>query len=100
MAEGLGLSGSKSQLSITGPMLVSATTVSSYAERRIARVSVLVAGSTPGSVNDCILAASVAANNQVYVIPNVVGVYWVDFPCLTGIFVTPGAGQTVAVSYD
>lgn len=100
MSEGLGYLGAKSYLNITAQTLVSSTTVSSYAERRITRVQVLVAGSTVGSVNDASTIAGAAAANQVFVIPNVVGSYQVDFPCLNGIVVTPGTGQTVAVSYD
>ena len=50
------------------------------------------AGTTP--------ATNTANINQVFVIPNSTGTYWVDFPCLAGIVVTPGTGQTVCVSYD
>lgn len=37
--------------------------------------------------------------NQIFVIPNIVGVNLIDWPCLAGIVVTPGTGQTIAVSY-
>ena len=101
MSEGLGLSGSKSTLNISGtPQLVSNTTTSSYSERRIARVNVLVAGTAPGSVNDAATVALAALANQVFVVPNVAGTYYLDFPMLSGIVITPGTGQTVAVSYD
>lgn len=100
MSESLGYLGAKSLLNITSPQQVSTTTANSYSARRIARVQVLVAGSTPGSVNDASAIGSASAANQVFVIPNVVGAYSVDFPCLSGIVVTPGTGQTVAVSYD
>jgi hypothetical protein len=100
MSEGLGISGAKSMLNIAAATLVTSATVSSYSQRRLARVSVLVAGSTAGSVNDALSIATAAAANQVFVIPNTVGVYAIDFPILSGIVVTPGTGQTVAVSYD
>ena len=67
---------------------------------RVVRVNVLVAGSTAGSINDSLTPAGANATNQVFVIPNTVGSYLVDFPILAGITITPGAGQTVAVSYD
>lgn len=67
---------------------------------RLIRVNVIVAGTAPGSVNDAATVAGAAAANQVFVIPNTVGSYLVDFPMLNGIVVNPGTGQTVAVSYD
>ena len=100
MSEGLGLSGTKSLLNITTPTLVSSINTASYAARRIGRVQVLVAGTVAGSVNDAATVASAAAANQVFIIPNVVGTYLIDFPCLAGIVVTPGTGQTLAASYD
>ena len=100
MSEGIGLSGTKSLLNVTAPTLVSATTGSSYALRRIGRVHVLVAGTTVGSVNDAANIALASAVNQVFSIPNTVGVFLIDFPMTTGIVVTPGTGQTLAVSYD
>lgn len=100
MSEGLGLTGTKSALNLTAATLVSSVNSSSYAARRIGHVHVLVAGTAPGSVNDAASIAGAGATNQVFVIPNALGVYTVDFPCLAGIVVTPGTGQTVAVSYD
>ena len=100
MSEGLGLSGTKSLLNVTAPTLVSATTGSSYAARRIGRVHVLVAGTIAGSVNDAASVALASAANQVFVVPNSVGSYLIDFPMVAGIVVTPGTGQTLAVSYD
>ena len=67
---------------------------------RIARVSVLAAGTGVGSVNNCSTTAAVSATNSVFVIPMVVGVYLVDMPCSVGVTVVPGAGQSLAVSYS
>jgi len=97
MSEGLGPVGSKSALAITTPQLLDTTGVSSYSARRISHVHVLVAGSAPGSVNDSQTIAGASASNQVASIPNVAGIYIIDFPCINGIVVTPG---TVSVSYD
>lgn len=92
--------GSKTVLNITVATVVDATTTASYATRRINRVNVVVAGSAPGSVNDAATVAAVSSPaNQVFVIPNVAGTYWLDTPCINGIVVTPGTGQTVAVIY-
>lgn len=67
---------------------------------RIVRVQVLVAGSAAGAVYDGNSTSGNTVANQVGVIPNAVGTYLIDMPCLKGIVVVPGTGQTVAVSYD
>ena len=100
MSEGLGPVGTKSALNISAATVLDDTTVSSYAARRVSHVHVLTAGSTAGSVNDCLTVAAAAAANQVFVIPNTVGAYLVDFPMLQGIVIVPGTGQVVSVSYD
>ncbi len=67
---------------------------------RLVRVQVLVAGSAAGAAYDGNSTAGNTAANQLAVIPNVVGNYLIDMPCLAGIVIIPGTGQTVAVSYD
>lgn len=67
---------------------------------RLARVAVLVAGSAAGAAYDGVSTSGNTAANQVAAWPNTVGSYVVDMPCLKGIVIIPGAGQTVAVSYD
>lgn len=65
-------------------------------------VNVLVAGSTTGAVYDAATAATAslsATANLVALIPPAVGPIVLNFPCLTGIVVQPGAGQTLSVSY-
>ncbi len=54
------------------------------------------AAGTGGSVP----STNTANVNHVAAWPNTVGSYLVDMPCLNGILIVPGAGQTVAVSYD
>lgn len=66
---------------------------------RAARVSVIVAGSAVGSVNDVATTGAAAVTNQIFVIPNTVGVYTLDWPCNSGLVVTPGTGQTLVISY-
>lgn len=66
---------------------------------RAARVSVIVAGSAAGGVFDAATTGAAATANQIFVIPNTVGIYTLDWPVNNGLVVTPGTGQTVAVSY-
>jgi hypothetical protein len=80
-------------LNITAPDLVKGS------PGRFMRVSVVVAGSAVGALYDTNTTGGVAAANQFGAIPNAVGVYEFDWPCLTGIVVVPGTGQTVAVEF-
>lgn len=85
--------GGKSKLNLTAATVIKATpgTVLAFA--------VEVAGSGTGTINDCATVGAVAAANQVCVLPETVGVTVMGWPCTTGIVVTPGTGQTIAVSY-
>lgn len=67
----------------------------------VVRMSVVVGGAGGGGgVFDCASTAATAATaNQVAAIPTAPGVYEFGFPCLVGITVVPGTGQTVSVSY-
>lgn len=67
---------------------------------RCQRVQVLVAGTTAGGVFDSATVAGAVAAVQMASIPNTVGSYLVDMPFFAGLTVVPGAGQTLAVSYD
>lgn len=70
------------------------------ANARLVRVNVVVAGTAPGSVNDTATAGGANAANVLTAIPNVLGPFLVDAPVISGILVTPGAGQVVTVTYD
>jgi hypothetical protein len=85
--------GSTNKLNITAATVVKATA------GRACTVIVNVAGAA-GTLSDCATTGAVAATNLVFAIPATVGVYKMDFPCLTGIVVTPGAAQVVSVSFD
>ncbi|OYV61585.1 MAG: hypothetical protein B7Z69_00540 [Actinobacteria bacterium 21-73-9] len=78
---------------------VTTATVIKASSGRVCNVNVIVAGSTAGTVNDVATTGGAAAANQVATIPDAVGNYSIQMPCLTGIVVVPGTGQTVAVSY-
>ena len=89
-----GISGTGSKLNITAATAVKA------GPGRLIRVSVLVAGSGTGTVNDCATTGAAATANEVFVIPETVGVYTLEWPHLVGIVIVPGTGQTIAVSYS
>jgi hypothetical protein len=80
-------------LNITSPKLVK------NAGGTVLVVSVIFPGSGPGMINDCAGIGAAAAENQVAVIPPVAGVYQINFVCTTGIVVTPGPGQQLAVNF-
>jgi hypothetical protein len=87
------IDGDSSKLDITAQTLVKG------APGRIMRVSVVVAGTAAGTVNDAATTGAASASNAVATIPNAIGVTALNFPCFNGIVVTPGAGQTLSVSY-
>ena len=66
----------------------------------IVRVSVVATSSTAGSIHDAASVAAAASANEVAVIPATVGTYAIEFPAASGIAVKPGAGQTIAISYN
>jgi hypothetical protein len=78
---------------------VSAATVIKAAPGRICKVNVTTAGSTNGTISDVLTTGAVAAANLVISIPDTVGSYDVDFPCLVGIVFTPGTGMVASISY-
>lgn len=65
---------------------------------RICNVIVTTAGTTTGAVYDSTSITS--PTNQVYTIPNTVGIYTVNFPINYGIVITPGSGQIVSISHS
>jgi len=85
--------GQKTFFNITAATLVKA------GAGRVAKVSVVVAGSGAGSINDAATIGTAAAANEIAVIPATVGIINIDFPVSNGIVLTPGTGQTLAISY-
>lgn len=84
--------GAKNAAGITAAVLVKS------GQGRIARVSVIVAGSADGMIYDASVATATAA--PIFVIPQTLGVFEVNFPLSFGLVVAPGTGQTVSVSYS
>jgi len=79
-----------------GP-ITSATVVKNSAGR-ICEISIISAGTTTGYVYDG--ATTAATTTPLIPLPNVIGVYRVQFPCAVGIMIVPGVGQTVSGSYS
>lgn len=79
---------------------VTVPTVIKAAAGRLVSVSVVVAGTADGTVNDCATTGAAAAANQFGALPAFVGVNTFNWPCGTGIVVVPGTGQTLAVSWS
>lgn len=88
------LAGRLSTLNITAATVVKAT------PGRVFKVSVIVAGSTAGTINDCATVAAAAATNQIGTAPNTVGTTDFNWPMGTGIVVVPGTGQTLALTWE
>ena len=79
---------------------LTAATVVKASPGRCITVSVIVAGTATGTANDVTNTAGVAVANQFGTIPNTVGVYNFEWPCLSGIVIVPGTGQTVSVAFN
>jgi hypothetical protein len=81
-------------LNITSPKVLK------NAPGTVLTATVVHPGSGPGIICDCATTGVAAAENQVASVPAAVGTYQIDFPCLVGIVVVPGPGQTLAVSFE
>lgn len=72
----------------------------------VAKVAVLVAGTTLGSVNDVATVGAVAVGNQLAAIPigTTIGpggaVIELEMPFFLGLVVTPGTNGVLSVSYS
>lgn len=86
-------SGSGSTMNIT------AATVVKAGPGRLVRLNVIAAGAAAGAIYDAASTSGNTAANQTFAIPNAIGTYYLDWPHLTGIVITPGSGQTISVSY-
>lgn len=78
---------------------ITAATVVKASRGQLYQISVLVAGSAVGGAYDLAVTSGAGIANQLFVIPNTVGIYKINMPANTGILIVPGTGQTVAVSY-
>jgi hypothetical protein len=91
---------SKSYLAVNGQQGypgISTPTTASKAAGRLAQVSVVTAGSTPGTIYD---SNSAGTTKPIYAVPNTIGSFFINIPVLYGIYVVPGTGQVIAISYS
>ena len=79
---------------------VSATTYFATTIGWVAKVSVIVAGSTTGIIYDANSVGTAVTGFRLAIIPNTVGIYTINMPVNKGIVITPGSGMIVAVSYS
>lgn len=94
-------SASQAYLQVNGAQnLTGITTLTavSTAAGRFAVVSVIVAGSTTGTVYDS--NSTTILTRPLFTIPNTLGVFFVNMPTTLGLVVSPGTGMTVSVSYS
>lgn len=78
--------------------ITSATVVKTVPGMLVA-FSVVVAGAA-GTINDTTTTGGAAASNVMASTPAVAGTYYYPMQFKNGLVVVPGAGQTVAVSYQ
>ena len=89
------LAGTQNLANITAPTLVKS------GGGRLVGLVVIVQGSTAGSIYDVGSVVSAAAGNKIYSTEAAatVGYYPLGITTVLGIVVTPGTGQTLAVTY-
>jgi hypothetical protein len=88
------------QEGITNTYNVTSATVIKPSLGRVYHISIVVAGSAAGTLNDAATTGSAAASNEIMALPNTVEVIDVNWPTTTGIVVVPGTGQTIAISWE
>lgn len=77
---------------------ITAATVVSTGQGRLAMVSVTTAGSAHGAIYDS--ASTSITTRPIYHIDKVENVVFANLPVVYGILVVPGSGQAVTVSYS
>jgi hypothetical protein len=77
---------------------LTANTLVASGQGRLASVSVVVAGSTDGTIYDSNAVGSLV--NALAIIDNALGITVVNMPYNSGLVVVPGTGMTVVVSYS
>jgi len=77
---------------------LTATSLVSAGQGRLASISVVVAGSADGMIYDS--SASGALVNALAVIDSAAGVTFANLPYNNGLVVVPGTGMTVVVTYS
>ena len=79
---------------------VTAATLIYVGKGYLVNFSVVVAGSTVGTISNTNAVSTVAASNALCAIPATVGIVKLGQIFSTGLVVTPGTGQSVNVTYS
>jgi hypothetical protein len=79
---------------------ISAAAVVRGGPGQLVTISVITAGTTVGTVNDCLTTGAAAVTNQLAPLPNTIGSFACSFPFATGLCIIPGTGQVLAVSFN
>ena len=84
---------------------ISSSKVVSQQNGWIAKVSVIVAGTTTGTLYDASSITSgvgvlAAVGNRVAIVTNTVGIQTINIPVANGIVFTPGTGMIAVVTYS
>jgi len=82
---------------------IAAATVVKTGRGRVGCASIIVLGSTAGSIADTTTTGAVATANKVLVIPASAATgttYCINFPVTSGIVVTPGTSGVIALSWQ
>ncbi len=86
--------GSESVLNITAATLIT------VGRAMVGSVSILVAGSAAGTVNDAASTAAANAANAIIPLPTTVSSDTKSWVVKNGIVVVPGTGQTIAITFS
>jgi len=86
--------GTTTSLTVTGPTLV----ITGLG--RLVNVSVLVAGTTTGTINNAASTAAATASNAIRIVPITAGVHDANQLFTNGLVIVPGTGQSLNVTYS
>jgi hypothetical protein len=88
------LAGQADYLEATGTVLIKAKA------GWVAKVSVLVAGSTSGAIYDTFVASGAVTGARIAIIPNTIGVQTINIPFSNGLVFVSGTGMIATISYS
>ena len=78
---------------------VAASAVIKATPGRVCKVIVTTAGSAPGAIHDFASTSGTSAATLLATIPNAIGIYDFNLPCLVGLTYILGTGQVATISY-
>lgn len=67
---------------------------------RLVSFSVIIAGTAAGTINNSATTGAVAAGNALVAVPTTIGSYQVGQHFSAGLVITPGAGQSINLTYS